>query len=242
MRLVLVHARAQATELARYPSFTVPTLVLPVLVFLFFGTQAGAEGARYVAAAFAAFAILGVAFFQFGVGIAQDRTSPWEFYLRTLPISPVARFAARNLAALPFALLAAGAVTAAALLTTPVGIAPSGWARLAAVLLAGSVPFCLFGIALGYWTTPKGAVPLANILYLGLSYAGGLWLPPWQLPEIVARISPFLPTRQWGELLWHAVDGRPWPAAPALGLLAYTAAFGLLAAWGYRRDEGLRFR
>ena len=34
------------------------------------------------------FAVIGVAFFQFGVGIAVDRASPWEAYLRTLPVGP----------------------------------------------------------------------------------------------------------------------------------------------------------
>jgi hypothetical protein len=35
------------------------------------------------------------AFFQFGVGIAEQRATPWERYLRTLPLSGIQRLAGR---------------------------------------------------------------------------------------------------------------------------------------------------
>ena len=57
--------------------------------------------------AFIAWAIVGVAVYQFGVGIAQERGRPWERYLRTLPVSTGVRFAARILCAAVFGALAA---------------------------------------------------------------------------------------------------------------------------------------
>jgi ABC-2 type transport system permease protein len=133
-------------------------------------------------------------------------------------------------------------VVAVALATTPVSLGADRWARFAATLLAGMVPLSLLGIALGYWASPKGALPLANVLYLGLAFGGGLWTRPPDLPRAVAEISPYLPTRLWGEILWPAVDGRPWAPRPWLGLAGYTLVFGLVAAWGYRRDEGEQWR
>ena len=100
----------------------------------------------------------------------------------------------------------------------------------------------MLGVAVAYWTSPKSALPVANILYMLLAYAGGLWTGPSGLPHVVARLSPYTPTRQWGDVLWPTVAGTAWGWRHWLALLGYTAAFGALAAWGYRRDEGQRFR
>lgn len=193
-------------------------------------------------ASFAAYAVLSVAFFQFGVGIAADRAEPWEAYLRTLPAAAAVRFAGRVLAALVFAVIAAGLVVVLALLATSVELSPLEWAQFTASLLVGGVPLALLGIALGYWIPAKGALPVANILYLAFAYAGGLWTGPRPLPQPLDSVAPYLPTRQWGEVVWEAVTGQPLGELHWMALLAYGVAFGLLAAWGYRRDEGQRFR
>lgn len=242
MRLVLLHARAATLELWRYPSFSVPTLAFPALFFLLFvAPRADADPNLYLAS-FAGFAVLAVAFFQFGVGIASERESPWELYLRTLPVRPQARFAARILSAGLFALASAALVVAAALATTSASLPAQRWAALALALLLGSVPFALLGIALGYWSSPRGALPIANLLYLLLSFLGALWTTPRHLPEAVRDLSPLVPTRQLGEVLWGATEGRLWQPREWLLLLGWSAAFAALALWGYRRDEGRRYR
>jgi ABC-2 type transport system permease protein len=242
VRLALVHARAGTLELLRYPSFSVPTLGLPAIFFLFFALPRAGGRAGVLLASFAAYAVLSVAFFQFGVAIAVDRARPWETFVRTLPVGAGTRLCARALSAAVFAIASVAAVVAVAVPTTTPDLDAGQWLRLAAALVAGSVPFTLLGIALGYWLPPKGALPAANILYLTLSYAGGLWTGPTGLPEVVDRGARWLPTRQWGEVLWSAVADRRWPASSAVALLAYGAAFAVLGAWGYRRDEGQRYR
>jgi ABC-2 type transport system permease protein len=241
VKLALAHTRTATLQLIRYPSFSVPTVLFPTIFFLFFaaGRVSGPEAGIYVAS-FVGFGILGVAFFQFGVGIAIERTSPWELYLRTLPLPLGARFGARVLSALLFASAASVLVAIVALVTTPVALSPARWLLLGATALLASIPFGLLGIALGYWISPRGALPLANLLYLSLSFAGGLWTGR-SLPHFVAEISPYLPTRQFAEVLWSAAGGSPWPDAafPVLGL--YSVLFAALAWIGYRRDEGEKF-
>jgi ABC-2 type transport system permease protein len=127
------------------------------------------------------------------------------------------------------------------LTTTDAHLATSRWPALAAALLLGSLPFALLGIALGYWASPRGALPVANILYLLLAFAGGLWTTPAQLPAAVERVSPLVPTRPFGNVLWDAAAGRPWRLQDWALLLVWSAAFGLLANWGFRRDEGRRY-
>lgn len=243
MKLVLAHTRSNVVQLARYPAFAVPTTLLPVLFFVLFGLpQHSRVPANVLMASFTAFAVLGVTFFQFGVGVAVDREMPWEMFLRTLALPTWVRFAARLLAAVAFSFAACVLVVAVAAATTSVSLTPSGWLRFVVALGAGSIPLGLLGIALGYWVSPKGALPIANILYLGFAYAGGLWTGPGRLPDVVESVAPFVPTRQWGDVLWEAVSAAPWHARHWLVLVGYTALFAGLAVWGYRRDEGQRFR
>jgi ABC-2 type transport system permease protein len=241
MRLVLVHARAMTLELLRYPSFSVPTLAFPALFFLLFVAPRSDRNASLLLASFAGFAILAVAFFQFGVGIAAERETPWERFVRVLPLPVGVRLAARLLSGTAFGLASAGLVALTAVATTDAHLTPSRWAALAFALALGAVPFALLGIALGYWASPRGALPLANVLYLLLAFVGGLWTTPQRLPGTVASLSPLVPTRQFGDVLWGAARGRLWQPRDWLLLLAWAALFGALAAWGYTRDEGRRY-
>lgn len=242
MKLVLAHARMQIVELVRLPTFIVATVGFPALFFLLFGLPRARGHENVLLASFAAFAVLGVGFFQFGVSTAIERSTPWYVWMRTLPCPARARITGRVIAALLFAAGAAALVVAVALATTSAALRTSEWLRLAAVLLLGATPFVLLGLAIAYWVSPKSALPVANVLYLLLSYAGGLWTGPSDLPHAVQALSAYTPTRQWGDLLWAAATGGGWQAAHWLALTGYAVGFGLVAAWGYRRDEGQRFR
>ena len=107
-------------------------------------------------ATFAGFAVIGVAFFQFGVGIAVDRASPWESYLRTLPVGPLVRLAARLVSAALFALAAAAAARRDGRRDVRRVAGGLVLAGLRARARAGTVPFACLGFALGYWAPPQG--------------------------------------------------------------------------------------
>lgn len=238
MRLAAAYVRARTLELARLPAFTVPTVVFPAMLYLAVTRHERAHPVE-VAAGFAAIAVLGVAFFQFGVGIAAERVSTWERHLRTLPAGAAPRIAGRVGAAAIFASCSAAAVLLAALARGGVSLSAARWVELMAALLVGAMPFALLGTALGYLVPARAAVPVANLAYVPLAYAGGLWRAPSGAPEgaLVA-----VPTRAWADVVWASVGARALDAPAVLVLSAWTVAFGLLAAWAYRRDEGERFR
>ena len=243
MRLALAHARAETANLARYPAYALPTVAFPAILLLVLGRQFERGEPDRLLAGFAATALLTVAFFQFGVGIATSRTTPWEAYLRTLPASPTTRLVGRVLSALVFAAATVSAVALVAFTVYRVEMAPWRLGALGLALLVGSVPFALLGIAFGYWLPPRAALPMANLLYLPLAVGGFLWMRPTEeVPHDVDVASQFLPTRSWMELLDpiatgdHAVPLRHLAALTAWGLV-----FFALAWWGYRRDEGERF-
>jgi ABC-2 type transport system permease protein len=242
VRLALVYGRLQVVELVRFPGFSVATLAFPTLLFVLFGLPRADGHADVLLASYAAFSVLGVGFFQFGVSTAIERVTTWHTFVRALPAPAASRFAGRALAAFVFAALSAAIVIVVALATTSASLTATEWLRLIAALVAGAVPFVLLGLAIAYWASPKTALPVANILYMLLSYAGGLWTGPGDLPHAVSAISSYTPTRQWGDVLWPTVTGEPWGVTHWLALVAYAAGFAAIAAWGYRRDEGQRFR
>lgn len=239
MTAVTAHVKVGLAELARIPAFSIPTLFFPVLTYLFVtnGVYRNLDP-RLAMAGVAGIAVLGVAFFQFGVGIAAERTTPWERYLRTLPITPRLRLAARLIAALPVAAVSAALVVATAIASDGVSLPPGRWIALALALLFGAIPFGFAGIALGYWLPPRGAVPIANIVFLASAIGGGLWSGP---SDAGGAAAGFIPTQRWGELLWASVEGRPWRASDVAALALSGVVFGLAAVWGYRRDEGQQF-
>ena len=184
-RLVAAHACASMLELLRQPGYVVPTLVFPAMFFLFFAAPAPASDVTVLMCSFAAFAVIGVGFFQFGIAAANDRISPWETYLRTLPVrcSRPLRRPGRGRGGLRRRVCPDRRRRRRWRRRRP-GSIPQATRQLSLVLLGALVPFALLGIALGYWTTPRSALPIANLLYLVLSYAGGLWMTPGRLPDV----------------------------------------------------------
>jgi ABC-2 type transport system permease protein len=237
--MIWPHLRIALIEISRTPAFLVPTALFPTMLFLFFGLPQAKtpEAATFMMTSFAVFGVMGVCFYQFGVGIAEELASPWEDYLRTLPIRPAQRLLVRLLAALIVAAATVLVLVMTATATTPAGMPPSRWPGFIAALLLGGVPFALFGIALGYVLPVKAAVPIANLIHLPLSFLGGIWMPPDMLPRAVAGISPFLPSRVAGELGWAAAFGRRWSAFYLAVLVAYAVLGCAVCLWAYRRNE-----
>ena len=245
MGIYLAHTGSELRQLLRSPGYLVPTLVFPAMLFSFFGLTTSnrhPEAAPAILAAWSVYAVLGVAFYQFGVGIAQARAMHWASYLRTLPAGPTPQIAAQLSVAVIFAVMAAGLLWATAFFATPLSLSAGQALRLTLALALGSIPFGGLGIAIGYTVSPRAAVPVANLIYLPMAFAGGLWLPPNRLPGAVQALSPLLPTRMFAEVAWAAVEGRATPLSMAGGLTAYGVLFIAFAAWRYRHEERRRYR
>jgi ABC-2 type transport system permease protein len=243
MRITMTHGKEQTLQHLRAPGYLLPTLAMPGLFYFLFEGQDEAVGlVTFLMASYAMWAILGVAFFQFGVGIAEERTTAWERFLRTLPLSAAQRLGGRVLSAAVFAAAAAAVVIVEAHLINPVRVAADRWLPWTLALGAGGVVVALGGIAMGYWVSRRAATAVAMLAWLLLAYLGGLWALPAELPTWTKEVSPYLPTRLWGEVTWAAVQGQPTALRHWLGLLGYAVGFAILAVWGYRRDEGASYR
>jgi ABC-2 type transport system permease protein len=243
-KIFAAHVAALLRDILRTPSFVVPAVIFPAMFYSIFAlpyARQNSDVANMVMTSYVAFAIVGVAMFQFGVGVANERGRPWERYIRSLPVRVELRFAARVLVAMIVAAMAAGLVAILGRTLSPVTLTAVQWLSLGGYAALGAVPFVMLGLAIAYIAPPRGALPITNIVYLLSAFAGGLWMPPQMLPSFAAAISPYLPTRQYGELIWSITSPGHDPMHAALMLGYFTLAFSIVAIIGYRRDERARY-
>lgn len=239
MRYLLAYVRLQLLELLRLPSFLVPMATFPVLLYLTIGLRSGGAPVQTLFN-YAAFAMLGAAMFQFGVGIAATRNDPWQLYLLSLPASPRKRIMAQLLAGAVFAILFALPFAAIGWLFGGfAGSAPIALGLASSALLAGALVHGCLGLALGYWLPARGALPIANLIYFPLSFLGGLFGPvdfgSWQ------PLHAWSPTGAWADLIAAALQNTV--DLPALSILGgYLLLCSTLAVLGYRRVQQTVYR
>ncbi len=243
MTSFLFYIRLAILETLRQPTYVVTTLVFPSMFFLFFGVPNArdADSSALLTGSFASFGVLGVVLFQMTVGVAQERASFWHQYQRTWPLRPMIFLVARLVSGLFLALLTVGLVLVTASMTTELDFQLGQTILFFLTVILGGIPFAALGVFLGTITTPRSAVPVANLFYLPLSFAGGLWIPPGALSEKVQEFSSYLPTRAYGEIVWALVNHNPLESKWIASHLGYSVLFLGLAVWAHKRDEGARF-
>lgn len=224
----------------REPTALFFSVLMPVMLFALFaslfGNQPSADGiptAARMLATFGTFGVVSVMLMNPGIGVANDRASGW-LRVKKVSAAPISvTIAGRVLAAVPYALFAIVAFTVLSLLVSGPSIGLGPWLRLVVVLIVGSLPFALFGLAVGFVTSANAAAAVLNAVFFPLAVASGLWMPLEILPAWIQNIAPYLPTYHLSRLAVAQLTGAP-AIGNLLALLLTTAIAGGLAAWAYR--------
>ena len=134
-------------------------------------------------------------------------------------------------------------VSLLALLGTTLGHVPltlPEYAHMIALTLTGAIPFASMGLVLALLVPLNSAPGVANLVYLPMSFLGGLWLPLTLLPKAVQKIAPFLPTYHLGQLMLGVFGyaNKDSVSSHWLGLAAFTCIMlGIAAAAFHRREQ-----
>jgi ABC-2 type transport system permease protein len=234
-RVYWLETKSEFFKLARMKTYAVSTLLFPLMFYAFFGLAMGTQQhtgsmtmAKYLLATYGAFAIVAATLYSFGIGVAVERGLGWLDVKRASPMPPAAYFLAKAAVATAF-----GAIVVAMLFTLGatfggVRMPAVQWLSLGGALVAGAIPFCALGLAIGNFAGPNSAPATVNIIYMPLAFCAGLWIPFDFLPPGVQHIAPALPT-------WHfAQIALAMLGAPTHGtVLEHTGAligFGLIFA------------
>src|SRR5262245_15403587 len=250
-RIYALETRYEFLKLLRLPGYSIPTIAFPVFFYLIFGLSFGTKQAvgpvslaTYLIATYGAFGVIGASLFSLGVGVAIERGLGWMLLKRATPMPPMAYFTAKLLMSLMFSAVIVALLSALGFGFGGVSIPLSPWAGLATILIAGAVPFCAFGLVIGYWAGPNSAAPIANLIYLPMSLASGLWMPIDVLPGPFRMLAPLLPPYHFAQLALGAIGaGRH---ESTLGHVAVLVGFTVVCMGGSfegcRREEGMSFR
>ena len=244
--IYLTEARHEFLKLIRIPIFAVSTIALPLMFYVLFGLafdgdEAGGVGrSTYMMATYGTFGVIGAALFGFGVSVAVERGQGWMRLKRVSPMPPQAYFVAKLVMSMTVSALIIGALFVLGATLGGVRMPATQWISLGLVLIVGALPFSAMGLAFGYLVGPNSAPAMLNVVYLPMAFASGLFIPIDQLPPFVQGIAPALPPYHFAQLALGTVGAAESgsQAVHAVVLVAFTAFFLTIAAWGFRRDEG----
>jgi ABC-2 type transport system permease protein len=247
--MLWMQTKAQARVFWRTPAVSLTGLLMPLMLLVFFVLpharepwQGSISVGAYMLAAIGAYAVSSVMVFNFGVTVAMERGQKVDLLMRAMPLPGWVFLAARVIGALVF-----GAVAMALLFAVAIGLGGitldlATWISLTWRLLVGALPFIGFGFAIAYLASPSAAPAVANLLFIGLAFASGMFVRLDQMPGFLRAIAPLLPTYHYAQLAWGAIGAANESGAASVGWLAgYTVVLFALAGWAYRRETLRRF-
>ncbi|GAA4964994.1 ABC transporter permease [Actinoplanes utahensis] len=228
-------------RLARDPRLLFFSVIGPVATYVIFSGWSAGDRLEGLAAPVAV--MIGVAGYgavagvlMVGSAVSQERAAGWLRQLRVTPLPAwrvvTVKAFVGSLTAIPPA-IAVGAVAA---IQHQVALPAGRWLILLALLWAGTAPFALLGLAIGYGLSPRLAVPVNLLVFLVMSVLGGLLAPADYFPPGLRALAHALPTYRYAELGWRSAAGHLPTGAGLAVLTAWTVVAALLAAWAYRRS------
>ena len=243
--ICLKEAKYEFLKSLRYPMFSISTLLFPVMFYVLFGLVMGPQtignvrSTLYLIPAYGTFGVMGASLFGTAASLAMERGLGWLEVKRASPMPLFAYFVAKVVMSMIFSVSNVLALVLMGAAFGGVHLPGSILFKLVVTLVAGSLPFCAMGLAIGYFAGPNSAPAMINLFYLPMSFCSGLWLPFMFLPKFIQRVALFLPAYHLSQLALNLVGGgqggtylRHWQ------MLAGFALISLGVAWvGHRRDE-----
>ena len=246
-RLYGLESKFEILKTLRMPAYVLPTLLFPAFFYLLFGVAfagdtiiANTTVSGYLIATYGVFGVIGASMFAFGVGVAVERGQGWLLLKRTSPMPASAYLSAKVVTSILFSALVIAMLCLMGRTLAGVRLEATQWLMMASIQIAGSIPFCAAGLAVGFWAGPNSAPGIVNLIYLPMAFASGLWIPYEMLPSVMRSVSPFLPPFHLARLSLAAIGaGDGSSNALHIGVLVLTTLICLgLAAIASRRGKG----
>lgn len=239
-------ARYEFIRLLRTRSFALSVIGFPVVFYIFFGIIlnrgehiGNVSVAKYMLASYAVFGMVGAALFGIGVGLAGELAAGWLDLKRASPMPPLAYVLAKCCSAMAFGILIVSVLTVIGITAGHVSLSFVEFARMIGLTIVGVIPFACMGMALALFVPFTSAPGIANMIYLPMSFCGGLWLPIMMLPHFLQKIAVVLPTYHLAQLMLGVFGFASAGTTTShwYGLLGFTLLMLGLATFAKRRME-----
>src|SRR5208337_1477923 len=198
--IYLKEAKYEFLKNLRLRVYTASVISFPLMFYVLFGlvlnskeTIGSTSVPTYLIATYGTFGVMGASLFGTASGLAAERGLGWLQVKRASPMPPFAYFAAKVALGMIFSAIVVLLLMLLGSTFGGVRLPLLDAAKLLAILVAGSLPFCAMGLAIGYFVGPNSAVATINLIYLPLSFCSGLWVPIMFLPKLLQQVAHFLP-------------------------------------------------
>jgi ABC-2 type transport system permease protein len=229
--------RYESLRMLRSPGFSIPFLLLPVPVYLFFGVMLAAPAvaknpgvANYLFSGFSVFAVMGPALFGVGCVLAVERDAGFLKLKRALPAPGGAHLVAKAAMAMVFAAGAMLTLLVAGLIAGAITLSASQLLIMTIVLTVGALPFAAIGLFIGAHVSANVAPAIANLVFLPMLWLSGLFIP---LPKFLERWAVIWPAFHLNQLALGSAGVSEFsfmaPGISAAVLAGFTVIFGGLA-------------
>ncbi|MBV9183153.1 MAG: ABC transporter permease [Acidobacteria bacterium] len=245
MAICTKEAKYEFLKCLRLPMYLVSSLLLPLMFYVLFGLIMGRQMigntsmALYLIPTYGTFGVMGASLFGTAANLATERGFGWLEVKRASPMPVFAYFVAKVVLSLIFSLITVLLLLFMGMVFGGVHLATMTALKLIATLVAGSLPFCAMGLAIGYFAGPTSAPAVINLFYLPMSFSSGLWMPYMFLPKFIQHLAVFLPPYHLSQLALNLVgSGLAGSAATHWQSLTGFALVCLGIAWaGHQRDQ-----
>lgn len=208
LRAYLTEAKYESVRMVRSLGFSLPFLLLPVLLYLLFAVVMFGDAVSkdpfaggFIFVAFAVFGMMGPGLFAFGAVIATEREQGLLTLKRALPAPSGSYLLAKMLMAVVFGVIVMATMVPAALWLGHLQLSPGRWLLVSVTTIVGALPFCAIGLFIGVRATGKAALAYVNFIYVPMMHISGLFYP---LPKFLKTIAPLWPTYHLQHLVLRA--------------------------------------
>jgi ABC-2 type transport system permease protein len=245
MNTYWLETKFEFLSLLRMPRFSVPTLALPAMFYLFFGVAmsmtrgAGGPASQLILVGYAVFGALAASMWGVAVNLATERNLGWLEVKRASPMPMPSYFTAKILSAMAFGLIILAILGTIAVGSGRVHMSAAQWFDLGLCVVAATIPLTALGLMVGSVTTANSTPAVVNLIAMPMSICSGLWIPIDFLPDWMQRMALFLPAHHALQI-GRTIIGRPtpWPIEWHLAaMLGFTMLFLGLTAWAWRRQR-----
>jgi ABC-2 type transport system permease protein len=110
------------------------------------------------------------------------------------------------------------------------------WIVSAACVWIGSLVFAAFGLFMGYLLPTENVMQFLGLGLALLSFAGGLFIPLSQFPQVLQDIAQWTPLYGLNQLVHAPLLGVGVEWAWAVNAVAWLVIFAGGAVWRFRKD------
>jgi len=246
VRIFLTEARYEFVRLLRTRGFSLSVIGFPVAFYIFFGLVMnrgemihGVSVAKYMLATYSVFGMIGAALFGIGVGLSGELSAGWLELKRASPMPPLAYLLAKCSTAMAFGVIIVCLLSLLGVTAAHVSLTALEFARLIGLTMVGVIPFACMGMALALLVPFNSAPGFANMIYLPMSFCGGLWVPIMMLPHVMQKFALLLPTYHLSQLVLGAFGYASAGSAGShwMGLLGFTLIMLGIAWIAFRKFD-----